>query len=411
MQGILGEPEGIQLGRALINRRALAHGSAKSNSGLALLRLIRLHHQRERKCLMSQTTKSIVRWYAAYKRGIECLSDVFLLVIRLYWGWSFMVAGWGKLMNVSSTATYFASLGIPLPGVNAVLSGVVESLGGLLLLLGLGSRLVTPVLIFNMIVAYATAHTSEAKALFSHPNDFVTAPPFLHLLTSVIVLIFGPGRVSLDALWAGLLIRCLLSERSEIVKTLIADESVSSAASAELSRRKMGQIVTAAVGGMIAGALLRGETKRGTATARRSDNAVADKPNADSRPAQANANANAGEAEIQALDAQAPGGIQPSLILSDPHVCRGLNTCKGKGKGRSNSCAGRGACATVDSHACNGLNDCKAHGGCGQFPGQNSCQGKGACAVPLKKDTWTEARKIFEKLMSLKQKPIGQPPG
>ena len=54
-------------------------------------------------------------------RGIECLPEAFLLVIRLYWGWSFMVAGWGKLMNVGSTATYFASLGIPLPGINAVL--------------------------------------------------------------------------------------------------------------------------------------------------------------------------------------------------------------------------------------------------------------------------------------------------
>ena len=58
---------------------------------------------------MSQSTKSILRCYVAYKRGIECLPDAFLLVIRLYWGWSFMVAGWGKLMNVGSTATYFAS--------------------------------------------------------------------------------------------------------------------------------------------------------------------------------------------------------------------------------------------------------------------------------------------------------------
>ena len=74
-----------------------------------------------------------------------------------------MVAGWGKLMNVGSTATYFASLGIPLPGINAVLPGAVESLGGLLLLLGLGSRLVTPVLIINRSPS-ADRRTDRAKA-------------------------------------------------------------------------------------------------------------------------------------------------------------------------------------------------------------------------------------------------------
>ena len=39
-------------------------------------------------------------------------------------------------------------------------------------------------------------------------------------------------------------------------------------------------------------------------------------------------------------------------LLVEPHVCRGLNTCKGKGKGGDNACAGQGNCATVEAHSC-----------------------------------------------------------
>jgi putative oxidoreductase len=49
-------------------------------------------------------------------------------------------------------------------------------------------------------VAYFTADPDKIKGIFSNPDAFVTAAPFLFLLTCVIVLIFGPGIFSLDAL-------------------------------------------------------------------------------------------------------------------------------------------------------------------------------------------------------------------
>ncbi len=84
------------------------------------------------------------------------------------------------------------------------------------------------------------------------------------------------------------------------------------------------------------------------------------------------------------------------VILQDPNVCRGLNTCKGKGKGDHN-CAGQGSCATAEAHACGGSNECKGQGGCGTTAGQNECKGQGDCAVPLKKKAWEGARAAFEK--------------
>lgn len=100
-----------------------------------------------------------------------------------------------------------------------------------------------------------------------------------------------------------------------------------------------------------------------------------------------------------------------SLLLNDPHVCRGINTCKNKGKpGTTNECAGQGTCATVAFHDCNGMNDCKGKGGCGERPGQNDCKGKGGCAVPLSDKTWPKARKRFEELMAKAGKKFGDAP-
>ncbi|MCI0332896.1 MAG: hypothetical protein L0228_06700 [Planctomycetes bacterium] len=102
--------------------------------------------------------------------------------------------------------------------------------------------------------------------------------------------------------------------------------------------------------------------------------------------------------------------VDPALLLEEPHVCRGLNTCRGKGKGEQNACMGQGACAVVKEHSCNGENDCKGMGGCGGYPGQNTCKGKGHCAVALKKETWAIARKQLEHLMADAGKKLGAAP-
>jgi hypothetical protein len=100
----------------------------------------------------------------------------------------------------------------------------------------------------------------------------------------------------------------------------------------------------------------------------------------------------------------------PALLLQDKHVCRGLNTCKGKGKGGDNSCAGTGNCAIAEAHSCKGDNTCKGQGGCGEYAGQNSCKGTGSCSVPLEEKTWKKARKAFEAQMKKAGKTFGDAP-
>jgi len=133
----------------------------------------------------------------------DFLQSPLLLVIRLYWGWSFAQTGWGKLMHLDRTAGFFESLNIPLPKVNAVMAGGTEALGGVLLALGLFARPAAVPLIGVMAVAYLTADRDALVAITKDPDQFLGAAPFLFLLASVIVLTFGPGKLSLDALRGG----------------------------------------------------------------------------------------------------------------------------------------------------------------------------------------------------------------
>lgn len=99
-----------------------------------------------------------------------------------------------------------------------------------------------------------------------------------------------------------------------------------------------------------------------------------------------------------------------SLLLKEPHVCRGLNTCKGVGASKDNSCAGMGQCATAKAHECKGMNECKGQGGCGAKPGENACKTMGECAVPLSEKAWKTARKNFETAMTKAGKKFGDAP-
>ena len=128
------------------------------------------------------------------------LQSPLLLVIRLYWGGSFAQTGWGKLTHLEKTTEFFVSLSIPLPKLNAIAAGTTETLGGILLVLGLFARPASVPLIFTMIVAYATADREALQAVFRDPDKFVSAAPFLFLLAALLVLAFGPGSISVDHL-------------------------------------------------------------------------------------------------------------------------------------------------------------------------------------------------------------------
>jgi hypothetical protein len=112
-----------------------------------------------------------------------------------------------------------------------------------------------------------------------------------------------------------------------------------------------------------------------------------------------------------ALAADAPKkDPKKNPLLGEPHVCRGINMCKGLGSTKDNACAGQGACATAKAHTCHAENECRGQGGCGAKPGENACKGKGECGVPLNASAWKRARKRFEELMAAEKKKVGPAP-
>jgi putative oxidoreductase len=128
------------------------------------------------------------------------LQSPFLLLVRLYWGFQMTQTGWGKLHNLAKVAEFFTSLGIPLPGVIAPLIVGLEFLGGILIMLGLGSRLVALLLTCDMLAAFVAADREALFSIFSDTDKFYAAAPYTFLVAFLIVLISGPGRFSLDAL-------------------------------------------------------------------------------------------------------------------------------------------------------------------------------------------------------------------
>jgi len=128
------------------------------------------------------------------------LQSLLVLVLRLYWGWQFFQTGQGKLKHLDQTAAYFDSLHLAMPKIQATMAGCVECFCGLFLLAGLASRMITIPLIVTMCVAYLAADYPKVANIFNDPNAFVTANPFLFLLTAVIVFVFGPGKFSVDYL-------------------------------------------------------------------------------------------------------------------------------------------------------------------------------------------------------------------
>ncbi len=140
--------------------------------------------------------------YSLFVAGANSLQSPFLLAVRLYWGWQFFQTGWGKFHRLPQVIQFFTSLGIPMPAFNAYFVSGLELVGGILLAIGLGGRVIALPLAFDMLIAYVTADREALGSIFSDPGKFYNADPFTFLMASLIVLIFGSGLFSVDALIA-----------------------------------------------------------------------------------------------------------------------------------------------------------------------------------------------------------------
>lgn len=125
------------------------------------------------------------------------------LLARITVGWVFFQTGLGKINNIDRVIGFFTSLNLPAPVFHAHFVSWVECLGGLLLIAGLGTRLVSIPLSIIMIVALRTAHVEDATGF----SALTGIADYLYLVLMVWLMVAGPGKVALDTLVAGKLRR------------------------------------------------------------------------------------------------------------------------------------------------------------------------------------------------------------
>ena len=146
----------------------------------------------------AESKNLLAQLYRRFQIGSAALQSPFLLLVRLYWGWQFSQSGWGRLHHLDTATQFFASLNVPAPEPTVIFISVLELVGGILLILGLGTRLTGLLLAGDMIGAYVLSDRDAFTAILTNPGKFYTADPYTFLFASLLVLIFGAGSFSLD---------------------------------------------------------------------------------------------------------------------------------------------------------------------------------------------------------------------
>ena len=149
---------------------------------------------------MSKAGSQILRLYNGFVKVVSSLQSPFLLLVRVYWGWQLSQNGWAKMHNLPKVTEFFSSLGLPAPHATATFVSSFEFVCGILLALGLLSRIAALGLAIDMFTAYWTADHEALFAFISNPDKFQNAASFIYLFVGLLILIFGAGKISLDHL-------------------------------------------------------------------------------------------------------------------------------------------------------------------------------------------------------------------
>src|SRR5439155_5683954 len=118
------------------------------------------------------------------------------LLMRLIVGYTFMLTGWGKLTNLAQVTENFVSWGIPFPKILPPFVSGVECFGGVMLILGLFTRIPAAMLAVVMLVAIRSAKWGDVDSL----ETLLGFEEMTYFAAFMWLAICGPGGASLDRL-------------------------------------------------------------------------------------------------------------------------------------------------------------------------------------------------------------------
>ncbi|SPL93606.1 unnamed protein product [[Actinomadura] parvosata subsp. kistnae] len=129
------------------------------------------------------------------------LFDVAALIARVATGVIFLAHGWQKWQSgLGATTQMFRDMGIPMPELAAGFSSVIETVGGIFLILGLLVRPVALLLLLNMLGAIAFVHGGKGVMVGEGGWELAGALGALSLL----FLALGGGRIGLDGIFGAM---------------------------------------------------------------------------------------------------------------------------------------------------------------------------------------------------------------
>lgn len=122
--------------------------------------------------------------------ALKPYQDYVPLLLRIAVGLVFIIAGWGKLTGIDGTIGFFDNIGIPIPAFSAWLVAIVEFFGGIMVLLGLYTRIPAILLAIIMVVAIFTVKLGAGWGGDGWTYDF------LLFIMCISLLFTGDGKAS-----------------------------------------------------------------------------------------------------------------------------------------------------------------------------------------------------------------------
>jgi len=140
---------------------------------------------------MNIFVNALIEWPRSVARHLVWLGPLFARIVT---GWVFMWTGWAKLMNLPLVTENFVNWGVPAPQLFAPFVSGVEFFGGILLLLGLLTRISAGALGIVMIVAVKSAQWADVDSL----QTLLGLEEVMYLALFLWLAIAGAGRISVD---------------------------------------------------------------------------------------------------------------------------------------------------------------------------------------------------------------------
>lgn len=128
------------------------------------------------------------------------LADTALLIGRIALVVIYLMSGFQKFTDLGGVATMIGSKGLPMPMILATLAAITEVAGGILIAVGLQTRLVAlGLLVFTVIITYFFHDFWNQPPGPEQTNNMIHAMKNLSICGAFLMLAgSGPGRYSMD---------------------------------------------------------------------------------------------------------------------------------------------------------------------------------------------------------------------